>query len=93
MPHDLCIVDYGLGHPGSVHDAYTFQGTQMAKNPDQAIPEDHWIWADSVYPTQTWCIVPFKATGGGLLRTRNLYNKYLSKVSSIIISDRQELIV
>ena len=82
MPHNLRIVDYGLGHPGSVHDAYAFQGTQMGRNPEQVIPPDHWIWADSAYPMQPWCVVPFKATGEGLTRTKNLYNKYLSKVSS-----------
>ena len=81
MPHDLRIVDYGLGHPGSVHDAHAFQGTRMARNPKALIPHDHWIWADSAYPTQCWCVVPFKATGEGLTRAKNLYNKYLSKVS------------
>jgi len=82
MLHNLRIVDYGLGHPGSVHDAYAFQGTRMGRNPEQIIPPDHWIWADSAYPLQRWCVVPFKATGEGLTRTKNLYNKYLSKVSS-----------
>jgi len=85
MPHNLRIVNYGLGHPGSVHDTYAFQGTRMAKDPGRVIPQDHWIWADSAYPTQTWCVVPFKAVGGGLTRTKNLYNKYLSRVSVVSI--------
>ncbi|KAF9227634.1 hypothetical protein BS17DRAFT_671420, partial [Gyrodon lividus] len=29
MLHNLLIIDYGLGHPGSVHNTYTFQGTQL----------------------------------------------------------------
>ncbi|KIJ58650.1 hypothetical protein HYDPIDRAFT_102251, partial [Hydnomerulius pinastri MD-312] len=33
MPHNLLVVDYSLGHPGSVHDAYAFQGTQLAQHP------------------------------------------------------------
>ena len=33
MPHNLLIIDYGLGHPRSVHDAYAFQGTLLARNP------------------------------------------------------------
>ncbi|KIJ13923.1 hypothetical protein PAXINDRAFT_80076 [Paxillus involutus ATCC 200175] len=52
----------------------------MAKDPDRQVPQDHWIWADSAYPTQTWCVVPFKAVGGPLSRTKNIYNKYLSRV-------------
>ncbi|KIK93842.1 hypothetical protein PAXRUDRAFT_144141, partial [Paxillus rubicundulus Ve08.2h10] len=82
MPHNLHIVDYGLGHPGSVHDAYAFQGTQMAKDPERQVPQNHWIWADIAYQTQTWCIVPFKAVGGPLSRTKNTYNKYLSRVGA-----------
>ncbi|KIM50126.1 hypothetical protein SCLCIDRAFT_78656, partial [Scleroderma citrinum Foug A] len=27
MPHNLMIVDYALGQPGSIHDSYAFQGT------------------------------------------------------------------
>ncbi|KAF8551933.1 hypothetical protein OG21DRAFT_1417053, partial [Imleria badia] len=80
MLHNLHIVDYGLGHPGSVHDVYAFLGTRTAQNPDMMIPPEHWIWADSVYVTQMWCVVPFKSTGGtGLSQSRNIYNKYLSK--------------
>ena len=51
MLHNLLVVDYGLGHPGSVHDAYAFQGTDIAKDPEGMIPEGHWMWADSAYPT------------------------------------------
>ncbi|KIK12989.1 hypothetical protein PISMIDRAFT_72181, partial [Pisolithus microcarpus 441] len=60
MPHNLMIIDYALGQPGSVHDAYAFQGTQMSQDPTNLIPARHWIWADSAYPTETWCVVPFK---------------------------------
>ena len=82
MPHNLLVVDYGLGHPGSVHDAHAFLGTRIAQDPEGMIPPGHWIWADSAYPTQTWCVVPFKATrSAGLSRSRNVYNKHLSKVT------------
>ncbi|KAF8545964.1 hypothetical protein OG21DRAFT_1479735 [Imleria badia] len=57
MPHNLLIINYGLDHPGSVHDAYAFQGTEMAQNPEALIPEGHWIWADNAYPTRPWCVV------------------------------------
>lgn len=82
MLHDLRIVDYGLGHPGSVHDAHAFLGTRIAHDPAGMIPPEHWIWADSEYLTQMWCVVPFKATRlAGLSRSRNVYNKHLLKVT------------
>ena len=62
MLHNLFIVDYGLGHPGSVHDTYAFQGTRIAQEAEALILENHWVWTDSTYPMQTWCVVPFKAT-------------------------------
>ena len=82
MPHNLLVVDYGLGHPGSVHDAFAFQGMEMAKDLDGLIPAGHWIWANSAYSTKTWCIIPFKATRTApLSRPQKVYNRYLSKVS------------
>ncbi|KIJ05356.1 hypothetical protein PAXINDRAFT_93582 [Paxillus involutus ATCC 200175] len=51
MPHNLIIMDYALGHPGSVHDAWAFQGTHITSNPPTFIPCNHWTWADSAYPT------------------------------------------
>ncbi|KIK14408.1 hypothetical protein PISMIDRAFT_117064 [Pisolithus microcarpus 441] len=81
MPHNLQIVDYGLGHPGSVHDAYAFQATKVACESNMAIPEGHWMWADSAYPLEPWCISPFKRLrGGNLSRNQSIYNRYLSKV-------------
>ncbi|KAF9229421.1 hypothetical protein BS17DRAFT_667367, partial [Gyrodon lividus] len=65
MPHNLLIVDYGLGHPGSIHNAYAFQGTHITSQPATLIPCNHWIWADTAYPTETWCVVPFKKLRGG----------------------------
>ncbi|KIK77969.1 hypothetical protein PAXRUDRAFT_775273, partial [Paxillus rubicundulus Ve08.2h10] len=67
MPHNLSIVDYGLGLPGSVHDAYAFQLSQTAKDHEELLGERHWIWADSAYPLETWCIVPFKKPKNGRL--------------------------
>ena len=62
MPHNLLVVDYGLGHPMSVYDAYVFQGMEMAQNREVLIPEGQWMWADSTYPPRPWCVVPFKTT-------------------------------
>ncbi|KIN97521.1 hypothetical protein M404DRAFT_160315 [Pisolithus tinctorius Marx 270] len=75
------MVNYGLGHPGSIHDAWVFQGTHITSQPGDHILEDHWTWEDSTYPMEEWCAVPFKKPKGGQLsHNQNLYNKYLSKV-------------
>ncbi|KAG2745641.1 hypothetical protein P692DRAFT_20741219 [Suillus brevipes Sb2] len=60
MPHNLLIVDYALGHPGSVHDAYAFRSTRIYQEHDTLLPPDHWVWADSAYPLSTCCVTPFK---------------------------------
>lgn len=81
MPHNLKIVDYGLGQPGSVHDAYAFQATCTAREHETVLPHEHWIWADSAYPLQRWCAVPFKKPRGKSLSCRqNTYNCYVSKI-------------
>ncbi|KIK76923.1 hypothetical protein PAXRUDRAFT_779860, partial [Paxillus rubicundulus Ve08.2h10] len=86
MPHNLLIVDYGLGLPGSVHDAYTFQLTWTAKDHEELLGERHWIWADSVYPSETWCIVPFKKPKNGrLTQDQKTFNYFLLKVSYFIL--------
>lgn len=81
MVHNLRIVDYGLGHPGSVHDSYAFQSTRVAQEAQELIPEGHWLWADSAYALKTWSLVPFKtARGVPMSRAQKLYNRHLSTV-------------
>ncbi|KAG2752754.1 hypothetical protein P692DRAFT_20871076 [Suillus brevipes Sb2] len=43
MPHNLLIVDYSLGHPGSMHDASTFKSTHIYQEHDALLQDDHWI--------------------------------------------------
>ncbi|KAG2048435.1 hypothetical protein BDR06DRAFT_984800 [Suillus hirtellus] len=45
--HNLCIVDYVIGIPGSLHNSNIFGQTR-------------WLWADSAYASQVWCVTPFK---------------------------------
>jgi hypothetical protein len=85
MPHNLLIVDYALGHPGSVHDAYAFRSTCIYQEHDTLLPADHWIWADSAYPLSTWCITPFKKPCNGCLTAnQRTFNFHLSSVCTFI---------
>lgn len=38
MLHNLIIVDYGLEHPGSVHNTHAFQETHITQDPKGMIP-------------------------------------------------------
>ena len=57
MPHDLMIVDYSVGHTGSVHDLWA---SRTCKEHDCIFRPDEWMWADSAYPSETWSVSPFK---------------------------------
>ncbi|KIJ59134.1 hypothetical protein HYDPIDRAFT_101295 [Hydnomerulius pinastri MD-312] len=81
MPHNLLIVDYAMGHPGSAHDAYAFQSTRIAKEHATLLCDDEWLWANSAYSSAKWSVVPFKKPKHGrLLRNERTFNYYLSKV-------------
>ncbi|KAH7917755.1 hypothetical protein BV22DRAFT_1025806, partial [Leucogyrophana mollusca] len=43
--------------------------------------ENEWLWADSMYGLQTWCVVPFKRPPqGDLTPDQKKFNYYLSKI-------------
>ncbi|KIK72563.1 hypothetical protein PAXRUDRAFT_180436 [Paxillus rubicundulus Ve08.2h10] len=65
LPHNLLIADYGIGFPRSVHDAYAFQYTWTSREHVELLGDWHWVWADSAYPSEPWCVVPFKKPRGG----------------------------
>ncbi|KAG2740099.1 hypothetical protein P692DRAFT_201695508, partial [Suillus brevipes Sb2] len=40
-----------------------------------------WVWADSAYPLEPWCIPPFKKPHNGrLTRNQRTFNYHLSKI-------------
>ncbi|KIK17969.1 hypothetical protein PISMIDRAFT_110346, partial [Pisolithus microcarpus 441] len=60
LPHNLRIVDYMIGVPGSLHNSSIFSHTPIYHHPEMFLGADKWIWADSAYPLLPWCVVPFK---------------------------------
>ena len=87
LPNSLTIVDYAVGHTGSVYDAQAFHATYIFKKHKRILAPGKWIWADSVYPSKTWCVTPFwKPTGGELSHNQWTYNYHVLKVSSYCIS-------
>jgi DDE superfamily endonuclease len=61
-PHDLpvMIVDYSVGHTGSVHDSWAYRSTHIFKEHDCIFGPSELMWADSAYPSETWSVSPFK---------------------------------
>src|SRR5260221_6233842 len=51
---NLCIIDYVLHPPGSVHNSMAF------KESGQLFCDGEWLWANSAYALLPWCIVPYK---------------------------------
>lgn len=81
MPHNLLIADYAVGHAGSAHDAFAFQSTRLYRQHADLLPHGHWVWADSAYPIETWCVPPFKKPrNGALTHNQRTFNYHLSRV-------------
>ncbi|KAH7918950.1 hypothetical protein BV22DRAFT_991691, partial [Leucogyrophana mollusca] len=57
---DLRIIDYGVGLPGSQHDATTWAETWIPKEHSHLLAGNEWVWADSAYPLEKWCQAPYK---------------------------------
>src|SRR6266403_1821703 len=82
MPQNCLIVDYSLGHTGSVHDAWAFRSTRTFRNHESIFGPGEWMWADSAYSPETWSVSPFKKpVNGQLTANQRTYNYWVSKVS------------
>ncbi|KAF8573639.1 hypothetical protein K439DRAFT_1649956 [Ramaria rubella] len=82
---DLCIIDYGLGLPGSQHDATAWKATWVPWEHNTLLGPDEWVWADTAYPLQTWCQAPYKRHRGTNRPNKDIpengrYNYYVSRV-------------
>ncbi|KAG2342246.1 hypothetical protein BDR05DRAFT_1027075 [Suillus weaverae] len=66
MIHNLAIVDYAISHTSSAHDAYAFQSTHIYHHHTTLFGDHHWIWADSAYLLEPWCITLSRSLSMGL---------------------------
>ncbi|EGO04427.1 hypothetical protein SERLA73DRAFT_68108 [Serpula lacrymans var. lacrymans S7.3] len=58
------------------HDTHIYNKHQTLFGPNE------WIWADSAYPSEKWCVVPFKKPPGGqITHNQKVFNYHLSKIS------------
>ena len=78
------IVDYSVGHTGSVHDSWAFRSTQTFKEHELIFGPGEWMWVDSAYPSERWSVSPFKKPARGeLVPDQKTFNYHLSKVNPI----------
>ncbi|KIK12767.1 hypothetical protein PISMIDRAFT_120291 [Pisolithus microcarpus 441] len=81
LPHNLRIIDYVIRVPGSLHNSNIFSRTRIYRHPETFLGANKWIWADSVYPSLPWCVVPFKRSSMELMpNVHKIFNQHLSKV-------------
>lgn len=57
---DLRIIDYGVGLPGSQHDATAWVETRIPNEHERLLGQNEWVWGDSAYPLKNWCQAPYK---------------------------------
>ncbi|KIM55072.1 hypothetical protein SCLCIDRAFT_135412 [Scleroderma citrinum Foug A] len=87
LPHNLRIVDYVIGVPGSLHNSNTFSCTHIYCHLETFLGVDEWIWANSAYPSLPWCVVPFKRpTTGSMPAMQKIFNQHLSRVNQLFFS-------
>ena len=54
LPDSLIVVDYAIGHTGSVHDSLAFRSTRVFKEHEQILAPGEWIWA----VLRSWALTP-----------------------------------
>lgn len=79
MLPNLRIVDYVIGHCGSTHDSTAFAESQTVRDHQRLIGRNEWIWADSAYPIEAWCVTPYKKPAGNIPENKT-FNYWVSHV-------------
>jgi hypothetical protein len=73
-----------IGHTGSTHDSTAFAESRTCKNHQQLIGPTEWIWADSAYPVEAWCVTPYKKPANNVPENKT-FNYWVSHVRTILI--------
>jgi hypothetical protein len=76
---NLRIIDYVIGHCGSTHDSTAFQDSHTVHEKQRLIGRGEWVWADSAYPVEAWCVTPFKKPAANVPENK-VFNYWVSHV-------------
>ena len=77
------IINYVISHCGSAHDSTVFHDSCTFKQHWTLFQNGEWIWADSAYGLDTWCLTPYKKPQSNT-RENTKFNYHLSQVSNMI---------
>ena len=84
---NLRIINYVIGHCGSAHDSTVFHDSRTYCNSSILFNENEWMWVDSAYALDSWCIAPYKRPHTALPENKT-FNYHLSWVRSSFHSFR-----
>ena len=76
---NLRIIDYVVGHCGSAHDATVFRSARTYMSSRDLFEPGEWIWADSAYALDSWCVTPYKKPLSNRPENKK-FNYHLSRV-------------
>lgn len=79
---NLKIIDYVIGHCGSAHDSTAFMDSRTVQDREKLLSPGEWIWANSAYPVETWCVTPYKKPASNIPENR-VFNYWLSRVCDV----------
>jgi len=81
LPHSLRIVEYVVGHPGSVQDSKVWvTGSNILKKPRLYLDEGKFIWVDGGYGHSGFTAGPFSHIAASKSRDLAFYNYTMSRV-------------
>ncbi|KAF5378451.1 hypothetical protein D9615_007041 [Tricholomella constricta] len=74
------VEDYGIGLPGSQHDATAWNQTRLPLDHENLLGPQDFVWADSAYPLKSWCQAPYKEPEKSDCLENTVHNYHVSKV-------------
>ena len=61
---------------------FVHNNTHIFKEHDHILAPNKWVWANTAYLIEMWCVAPFqKPVGGKLSADQRTYNYHVSRVS------------
>ncbi|KAG8688976.1 hypothetical protein FRC08_011165, partial [Ceratobasidium sp. 394] len=75
---NLQIIDYVIGHTGSVHDSAAFSNSLAAQEHSTLFGHNEFIWTDSAYGATTWNLAPYKRPAADIPVNRR-FNYHVSR--------------
>ncbi|SJX60076.1 uncharacterized protein SRS1_25050 [Sporisorium reilianum f. sp. reilianum] len=78
--HNLKIIEYMVGSPGSTHDSSAFARSDIFANPHHYLAKGEWIWADLGYRLLEHIVSPYRHSASLASEDFKQFNKALSNV-------------